>query len=155
MIRCEQTECTVCTVQNVWWKKSESGVKRAKWQALRTEYVLWCHNPVPATGGLSDPCWDACGLSDPESSDPCLAAGVPCLAARWSSDPCRCWLVLALDCREEVLGVSYPWATSLMSISMIARLEDLLGCMMQELIRLADKKKWTRQSIKECYQIVR
>jgi hypothetical protein len=26
----EQTECTVCTVQNVWRKKSESGVKRAK-----------------------------------------------------------------------------------------------------------------------------
>ena len=25
----EQTECTVCTVQNVWWKKSELGVKRA------------------------------------------------------------------------------------------------------------------------------
>ncbi len=30
------TECTVCTVQNVWWKKSESGVKRAKWQAVWT-----------------------------------------------------------------------------------------------------------------------
>ena len=28
--RCEQTECTVCSVQNVWWKKSESGVTRAK-----------------------------------------------------------------------------------------------------------------------------
>ena len=44
MIRCEQTECTVCTVQNVWWKKSESGVKRAKWPSVRTEYVLRCHN---------------------------------------------------------------------------------------------------------------
>ncbi len=26
----EQTVYTVCDVQNVWWKKSESGVKRAK-----------------------------------------------------------------------------------------------------------------------------
>jgi hypothetical protein len=40
----EQTGCTVCTVQNVWWKKSESGVKRAKWSSVRTEYVLQCHN---------------------------------------------------------------------------------------------------------------
>jgi hypothetical protein len=39
----EQTGCTVCTVQNVWWKKSESGVKRAKWSAVRTKYVLQCH----------------------------------------------------------------------------------------------------------------
>ena len=37
---------------------------------------------------------------------------------------------VVLDCRQEVLGVSDPWATSLMSISMIARLEALLGCMM-------------------------
>ena len=27
-------------------------------------------DPVPATGGLSDPCLDARGLSDQESSDP-------------------------------------------------------------------------------------
>ena len=47
-------------------------------------------DPVPAIGGLSDPCGDVCGLSDLESSDPCPAAGVPCRAARWSSDPCRC-----------------------------------------------------------------
>ena len=83
-------------------------------------------DPVTATGGLSDPCGDACGLSDPESSDPCPVAGVPCLAVRWSSDP---GLVLAFDCREEVRGLSDPCTTSLISISMIGRLEALLGCM--------------------------
>ena len=35
----EQTVCTVCTVQNVWWKKYE-----AKWPAVRSQYVLQCHN---------------------------------------------------------------------------------------------------------------
>ena len=43
-VKGEQTVCTVCTVQNVWWKKSESGVKRAKWPAVRTQYVLQCHS---------------------------------------------------------------------------------------------------------------
>ena len=43
--------------------------------------------PCLAARWLSDPCGDACGLSNPESSDPCTVAGVPCLAARWSSDP--------------------------------------------------------------------
>ena len=40
----EQTVCTVCTVQNVWWKESETGVKRAKWHSVRTEYVLRFHS---------------------------------------------------------------------------------------------------------------
>ena len=39
-------------------------------------------DPVPATGGLIDPCLDACGVSDPCSAD--LAS---CLAARGLSDP--------------------------------------------------------------------
>ena len=73
MIRCEQTECTVCTVQNVWWKKSESGVKRAKWPAIRTQYVVRCHSsPLPwrlirqskhvctvCEGGWMSPGWHA------------------------------------------------------------------------------------------------
>ena len=38
--------------------------------------------------------------------------------------------LVALDCREEVLGLSDLCATSLMSISMIGRLEARFGCMM-------------------------
>ena len=43
-VRGEQTVCTVCTVQNVWWKNSESGVKRAKWPAIRTQCVTKLFN---------------------------------------------------------------------------------------------------------------
>ena len=38
--RSEQTECTMCTVQSVWWKKSESGVKRAKWRMCHSTLSL-------------------------------------------------------------------------------------------------------------------
>jgi hypothetical protein len=42
-------------------------------------------DPVPAIGGLSDPCGDVCGLSDLESSDPCPAVGrVTFVVADWS-----------------------------------------------------------------------
>ena len=59
MIRCEQTECTVCTVQNVWWKKSESGVKRAKWQAVCTEYVQSKHVCTECEDGWMSSGWHA------------------------------------------------------------------------------------------------
>ena len=49
----EQTECTVCTVQNVWRKEVWTGVKRAKWHAVRTEYELRCHSGHRWMSGIS------------------------------------------------------------------------------------------------------
>ena len=38
-------QSVLCVLYNMYGeKKSETGVKRAKWHAVRTEYVLRCHN---------------------------------------------------------------------------------------------------------------
>jgi hypothetical protein len=58
-----------------------------RWSAMRGLSDSELSDPVAATGGLSDPCLDAFGVSAPGLFDPCSVARVPCLAARGLSDP--------------------------------------------------------------------